>query len=731
MSRLAAATTESRTHRPSTEPPNPHDSASLPACTSTPGKTISARRIAYGCGETGHPAAPKCTTDAVLLVTSPPSDGRLFVVEQHGRDPHHRERGRSPTRRSSISARTTAVRSSRAASKACSASRSIRTTRTTAASTSTSPARTPTRPTPRTRMSTCVVEFSGELDRSIEGRSDERQDRPVDPRLRVEPQRRHDRVRQRRLSLRRDRRWRRRAAIRTATVRTRTRCSPRSCASMSIIPRTASRTGFPPTTRSPTACMARPRCSSSACATRGDGRSIGDRRHVDRRRRPESDRRARRARRRSASTARTSAGACTRRIAAAAPPTPTLQPRRTARVRSDRQVRAAVPDPSHTTTGSRSSVARSIAARCYPDLVGYLLLHRQQLQPPDRRRSSSPTARSIVDRPPRHASRPSPASIHADARGELYETDVRRRCLAPRGGPLNDLAHRARDRAHLSRVLEWDGPGDLTFVLVHGFTDLGVRLARRRRAARGARSRDRARSARSRRQRLDRRRRLLPLLRLRRRSRRGDREARAQARHRSSVTRWVAASSATTQACDPIGSPRSRCSRASAHRIKARRRCRAAPRVDRAWRTARSRARGCTLDEAIARLRKHDPLLDGDARASGSPSAGTREVAGGLAWKHDPLHVTMGPYPFRLDVAMQFWRKRHLPRADRRRRRIAAQPAARRARTTSRDLRESSPRRHRRRRPRDAAPSARRAGSADHRARGSLSRVTSWSSGAG
>jgi pimeloyl-ACP methyl ester carboxylesterase len=26
-------------------------------------------------------------------------------------------------------------------------------------------------------------------------------------------------------------------------------------------------------------------------------------------------------------------------------------------------------------------------------------------------------------------------------------------------------------------------------------------------------------------------------------------------------------------------------------------------------------------------------------------------------WKHDPLHVTVGPYPFRRDFAAQFWRR--------------------------------------------------------------------------
>ena len=61
------------------------------------------------------------------------------------------------------------------------------------------------------------------------------------------------------------------------------------------------------------------------------------------------------------------------------------------------------------------------------------------------------------------------------------------------------------------------------------------------------------------------------------------------------------------------------------------------------------------LDDAAARLRRHDPLL-GEALARELAAAGTREVAGGLAWKHDPLHVTEGPYPFRRDHAARFWR---------------------------------------------------------------------------
>ena len=77
-----------------------------------------------------------------------------------------------------------------------------------------------------------------------------------------------------------------------------------------------------------------------------------------------------------------------------------------------------------------------------------------------------------------------------------------------------------------------------------------------------------------------------------------------------------------------------------------------------AWRIARAKQRPmASLAEAAARLRKHDPLL-GEALALELAAAGTRASEdGGLVWKHDPLHVTMGPYPFRRDAAAQYWRR--------------------------------------------------------------------------
>jgi pimeloyl-ACP methyl ester carboxylesterase len=49
--------------------------------------------------------------------------------------------------------------------------------------------------------------------------------------------------------------------------------------------------------------------------------------------------------------------------------------------------------------------------------------------------------------------------------------------------------------------------------------------------------------------------------------------------------------------------------------------------------------------------------LLGDALAHTLARAGTRAAPDGFTWKHDPLHATMGPYPYRLDHASQYWRR--------------------------------------------------------------------------
>jgi len=75
-----------------------------------------------------------------------------------------------------------------------------------------------------------------------------------------------------------------------------------------------------------------------------------------------------------------------------------------------------------------------------------------------------------------------------------------------------------------------------------------------------------------------------------------------------------------------------------------------------AWRGVGPPKVMASLDEAVRRLQRHDDLLDPDL-ARKLAELGTRAVPGGLVWKHDPLHATMGPYPFRLEVARKHWER--------------------------------------------------------------------------
>lgn len=76
-----------------------------------------------------------------------------------------------------------------------------------------------------------------------------------------------------------------------------------------------------------------------------------------------------------------------------------------------------------------------------------------------------------------------------------------------------------------------------------------------------------------------------------------------------------------------------------------------------AWRTARAKVRPMSsIDEAVRRLRKHDERL-GEAQARRIAELGTRAVDGGVVWKHDPLHLTFGPHAFRIEVAIRYWQR--------------------------------------------------------------------------
>jgi pimeloyl-ACP methyl ester carboxylesterase len=75
------------------------------------------------------------------------------------------------------------------------------------------------------------------------------------------------------------------------------------------------------------------------------------------------------------------------------------------------------------------------------------------------------------------------------------------------------------------------------------------------------------------------------------------------------------------------------------------------------WSAARSKAKPmASIDDAVRRLRKHDARLDEDL-ARELAEHGTRRTPDGIVFKHDPLHMTFGPYPYRLETAIKFWQR--------------------------------------------------------------------------
>jgi pimeloyl-ACP methyl ester carboxylesterase len=112
------------------------------------------------------------------------------------------------------------------------------------------------------------------------------------------------------------------------------------------------------------------------------------------------------------------------------------------------------------------------------------------------------------------------------------------------------------------------------------------------------------------------------------------------------------------------------------------------------WKAARTRPPRlmASVEDAAQRLRKHDELID-EAQALRLAGHGTVAVDGGVRWKHDPLHLTMGPYPFRRDVAESYWKRIAAPvlaiDGDRSRMRHAG-PEAERRLATFRDVRRAT-----------------------------------------
>lgn len=77
--------------------------------------------------------------------------------------------------------------------------------------------------------------------------------------------------------------------------------------------------------------------------------------------------------------------------------------------------------------------------------------------------------------------------------------------------------------------------------------------------------------------------------------------------------------------------------------------------------------RTLTLEVAAARLRQHDALCPADEAAflaaaltkpaggSEGDGSGAQTTPGLVQFRHDPLHVTRGPYPFSVALASQCW----------------------------------------------------------------------------
>jgi len=64
-----------------------------------------------------------------------------------------------------------------------------------------------------------------------------------------------------------------------------------------------------------------------------------------------------------------------------------------------------------------------------------------------------------------------------------------------------------------------------------------------------------------------------------------------------------------------------------------------------------------SVEAAAARLRQNDAGLDEALSLRLAEHGTTRGEDGRLRFKHDPLHLTRGPYPFQLDVARSFWQR--------------------------------------------------------------------------
>jgi pimeloyl-ACP methyl ester carboxylesterase len=63
-----------------------------------------------------------------------------------------------------------------------------------------------------------------------------------------------------------------------------------------------------------------------------------------------------------------------------------------------------------------------------------------------------------------------------------------------------------------------------------------------------------------------------------------------------------------------------------------------------------------SIDEAAARLREHDRLLDAPLARELAEHGTVEDDQRRRRFKHDPLHATTGPYSISLDASQRFWR---------------------------------------------------------------------------
>lgn len=78
-----------------------------------------------------------------------------------------------------------------------------------------------------------------------------------------------------------------------------------------------------------------------------------------------------------------------------------------------------------------------------------------------------------------------------------------------------------------------------------------------------------------------------------------------------------------------------------------------------AWKRARQREPRiyASLEAAAARLRATDDLLSEQLALRLAERGSVALPDGRRRFKHDPLHLTRGPYPFRLEAAASFWQR--------------------------------------------------------------------------